>query len=178
MNDEKTFLAIKNRDEKVMAAVIQKYSKLLWSITSAVLANSASVQDVEECVADVFIDFWLHPEKYTPEKGKLSSWLSMVARSKAIDRYRQILRKQEVPIEEAITVHTDEILGIIVQREEQEKLVSCIEHLAESEKEIILRRYDYEQKPKEIALALNIPKKQVENCLYQTKQKLRKMMER
>ena len=64
MSDEKIFLAISNKDERVMTAVIQKYSKLLWKVAAAVLVNAAPVQDVEECVADVFIDFWLHPDKF------------------------------------------------------------------------------------------------------------------
>ena len=48
--------------------------------------------------------------------------------------------------------------------------------LEENEKELILRRYYYEQKPAEIAVALDLPKKQVENKLYYARQKLKKMM--
>lgn len=177
MSDEKIILAIRNRDEAIMADVIQKYSKLLWSIASAILINASSVQDVEECVADAFIHLWQSPEKYDPEKGKLSSWLSMVTRSKAIDRYRQVVRKCEVPIEEELVQHSGELLVGIVAKEEHEALITCIEKLETQDKEIVVRRYYYEQKPKEIAVALGMPKKLVENRLYQAKQKLRKMLE-
>lgn len=177
MSDEKILLAISNKDERVMTAVIQKYSKLLWKVAAAVLVNAASVQDVEECVADVFIDFWLHPDKFNPNKGKLSSWLSMAARSRAIDRYRQIVKKQEVPIEEEIFSYHSELLTGILAREEKETLLSCIETLGSLDKEILTRRFYYEQKPQEIAVALDVPKKQVENHLYQTKVRLRKMLE-
>lgn len=177
MSDEKVLLAISNKDEQVMAAVMQKYTKLLWKIVSAVLVDTASVQDVEECVADVFIEFWLYPNKYNPKRGKLSSWLSMVARSKAIDRYRQTVKKKEVSIDDEIVVYHSEILTGIVRKEEQEKLSSYVETLDGLDKEILIRRFYYEQKPKEIAVALNLPKKQIENHLYQTKLKLRKMMD-
>lgn len=177
MSDEKILLAIKNRDEGAMAAVMQRYSGLLWKIAAAVLVNAASVQDVEECVADVFIYFWLNPDKFNPEKGKLVSWLSMIARTKAIDRYRQAVRKQEVAIEEQFLTSQAELLSGVVDREEKEKLRSCLNRLEEPDREMILRRYFYDQKPKEIAVALNISKKQVENCLYQTKKKLRKMLQ-
>ena len=60
---------------------------------------------------------------------------------------------------------------------EKEKLLSCIEELDEKEKELIIRRYYYEQKPAEIAVVLEIPKKLVENKLYYAKQKLKRMME-
>ena len=152
-----------------------KAAAFFMKFAASILINVASVQDVEECVADVFIYLWQYPEKYDPDKAKLSSWLSMLARSKAIDRYRQIIKKRELPMEEIIaeSLTHAEIMEVDA---EKEKLLSCIEKLDEKEKEMIIRRYYYEQKPAEIAVVLDIPKKQVENKLYYVKQKLRKMM--
>ena len=182
LNDKKIISAITARDERMLAFVVKKYSKLLWKIAASVLINAASVQDVEECVADVFIYLWQYPEKYDPDKAKLSSWLSVIARSKAVDSYRRIIRKREISMEEIVV----ESLGFaeiaaddeIEERYSREKLQLCIEGLNEKEKELIIRRYYYEQKPAEIAVALDIPKKQVENRLYYVRQKLRKMMEK
>ena len=177
LNDKKIISAIAARDERMLAFVVQKYSKILWKIAASILINAASVQDVEECVADVFIYLWQYPEKYDPDKAKLSSWLSIVARSKAVDSYRRITRKKEIFIEEILV----ESLGYAendAADEEKDKLRSCIDELNEKEKELIMRRYYYEQKPAEIAVALDMPKKQVENRLYYVRQKLRKMMEK
>lgn len=176
LNDKKIISAIINRDEQMLAFVVQKYSKFLWKIAAPILINAASVQDVEECVADVFIHLWQCPEKYDSDKGRLSAWLSMVARSKAIDRYRQIVRKRELPIEE-IVAESPVYAEIATADAENERLLSCIGELDENEKELIIRRYYYEQKPAEIAVVLDIPKKQVENKLYYVRQKLKKMME-
>ena len=55
LNDITAISGIKNRDERIINEVIVKYSKLLWPIASAVLKNVGSEQDVEECIADVFI---------------------------------------------------------------------------------------------------------------------------
>ena len=182
LNDKKIISAITARDERMLAFAVNKYSKLLWKIAASVLINAASAQDVEECVADVFIYLWQYPEKYDPDKAKLSSWLSVIARSKAVDSYRRIIRKREISMEEIVV----ESLGFaeiaaddeIEERYSREKLQLCIEGLNEKEKELIIRRYYYEQKPAEIAVALDIPKKQVENRLYYVRQKLRKMMEK
>lgn len=177
MNDKKTILAILSRDEQVLASVVQRYSKLLWKVVSPILTSAASAQEVEECVADVFIYLWQHPEKYDPNKSKLASWLSIIAKSRAIDRYRRIIKTRELPMEEIVveSLGYDEIAEI---QEEQDKLRSCIDELGETEKELIIRRYYHEQKPAEIAAALNMPKKQVENKLYHAKQRLKQMMER
>ena len=176
LNDKKIISEIINRDEQMLAFVVRKYSKLLWKIAASILINAASVQDVEECIADVFIYLWQYPEKYDSDRAKLSSWLSVVARSKAIDRYRQIIRKRELPMEEIVaeSLAHAEITEIDA---EKEKLLSCIGELDGKEKELIIRRYYYDQKPAEIAVVLDIPKKQVENKLYYVKQKLKKMME-
>lgn len=177
MNDKKIVSAIAARDEQMLAFVIQKYSRLLWKIAASVLINAASVQDVEECVADVFIYLWQYPEKYDPDKAKLSSWLSIIARSKAVDSYRRISKKREIPMEEIV----EESLGYAendAADEVRERLRSCVDALDEEEKELIIRRYYYEQKPARIAAALGLPGKQVENRLYRVRQKLRKRMEK
>ena len=173
LNDKKMISAIIKRDEQMLAFVIQKYSKLLWKITASILLNVSSVQEVEECVADVFIFLWQYPEKYNPDRAKLSSWLSMIARSKAVDRYRSLIKNKEISMEEIIV----ESLGYAEVRtsdEDKEELLFYIAELDEKEKELIVRRYYYEQKPAEIALALDIPKKQIENRLYYAKQKLKR----
>lgn len=176
MNDKKIISAIAARDEQMLAFVVQKYAKLLWKIAASVLINAASAQDVEECIADVFIYLWQYPEKYNPDKAKLSSWLSMIARSKAVDRYRKIIKSREISIEE-IALENMGYEKAMTEDEEKEELLSCIAKLDEQEKELLIRRYYYEQKPAEIAVALNLPKKQVENRLYYVKQKLKKIME-
>lgn len=183
LNDKKIISAIAARDERMLAFVVQKYSKLLWKIAAPILINAASAQDVEECVADVFIYLWQYPEKYDPDRAKLSSWLSVVARSRAVDRYRRIIRKREISLEEIVVESLGYAANIAVDEEMEEKysrerVRSCIDELDEKEKELVIRRYYYEQKPAEIAVALDMPKKQVENRLYYVRQKLRKMMEK
>ena len=186
LNEKKIISAIAARDERMLAFVVQKYSKILWKIAASILINAASVQDVEECVADVFIYLWQYPEKYDSDKAKLSSWLSVVARSKAVDSYRRIARKREISMEEIVVENlgyaensaADEEMYSMEEANSKDKLRSCIDELDEKEKELIMRRYYYEQKPAEIAVALDMPKKQVENRLYYVRQKLRKMMEK
>ncbi|MCM1190571.1 MAG: sigma-70 family RNA polymerase sigma factor [bacterium] len=231
MNDRKIISAIAARDERTFALVIQKYSGLLWKIAASVLINAASAQDVEECVADVFIYLWQFPEKYDPEKGKLSSWLCLVARSRALDRYRRIARKREISLEEIMTKISgyggedadgpqglwasgiqgyaeaaeperqerlknceepqervrpcagkrkgpEELRLCGEEPEEWESLRLCMEELEEQDRELVIRRYYYEQKPAEIAAAFGLSKKQVENRLYYVKRKLRKRMEK
>ena len=174
MNDITAITGIRNHDERTINEVITKYSKLLWPIVSAVLKNVGTEQDVEECVADVFIDLWVNPDKYDAARGTLKSWLCMVARCKAIDRYRALPRHSTVPLEGAMMVGRMGMQDALLQEETKRELAAAVSALADIEKDVLIRRYYYEQKPREIAKALDLTLKQVENHLYRSKQKLRK----
>ena len=176
MSDEKVVGAIKHGNEEAINHVITKYSKLMWSIASSILHNVASDQDIEECVADVFVYLWKHPEKYDPQRGTLKVWLSVVARSQAIDKYRDLSKNNAVPLDDKVFIEQTDICDGMMDSETKRMLISAVRALGEPEQEILIRRYYYDQKPKEIAAALDMPVKQVENHLYRTKQKLRAIL--
>ena len=176
MNDERMITAIKNRSEAAIDEVITKYAKLLWSVAGAVLHNIGSTQDVEECVADAFIYLWEHPEKYNPQRGKLKTWLSIVARTQAVNRCREIAKRNIVPLEDTDFIDQLGIVDTVLEAETRRALLAAVNALGEPDREILIRRYYYEQKPREIALALDMSVKQVDNRLYQTKLKLRESL--
>ena len=173
MKEEVLISKLKNREEAAIDYVITKYSRLLWPIADAVLKNVGSTQDVEECVADAFIHLWAHPEKLDPQRGCLKSWLCMVVRSRAIDRYRDLTRRSTVPLESAMMAGRMGVQDALLREETRRELIAAVNALADLEKDILIRRYFYEQKPKEIARALDLSVKQVDNYLYRSKQKLR-----
>ena len=176
MNDERMITAIKNRSEAAINEVITKYSKLLWSVAGAVLNNIGSTQDVEECVADAFIYLWEHPEKYNPQRGKLKTWLSIVVRTQAVNRYREISKRNTISVENTDFIAQLGVVDNILESETRRTLLAAINALGEPDREILIRRYYYDQKPKEIAYALDMSVKQVDNRLYQTKLKLRESL--
>lgn len=176
MNDRKIAAAIKEGDETAISQVIDKYSRLLWPIVSAVLSKVGTVEDVEECVADTFIYLWQNPDKYDPERGKLKSWLCIVARSKATDLYRKLSRKKELSLDVLSDSAALDLAELLVVEEDRQAMTEAINAIAEKERELLLRRYYYGQKPREIATAMDIPVKQVNNSLYRTKRKLRDML--
>ena len=90
-----------------------------------------------------------------------------------LDRSREILRCRAVSLEE---IELADPLGVpeaLLAGERRAALNAAVDALAEPDREILLRRYYFGQKPREIAAALGLDKKQVDNRLYQTKRRLR-----
>lgn len=176
MLDEVVITAISHGDEDAMSRVINKYSRLLWPIASAVLCNAGSEQDVEECVADAFIYLWQHPEKFDAGRGSLKTLLCIIVRSRAIDRYRELTRKGTLPLEEAVLSAGTGLQEKLLQEETRRELLAAVKALEEPNREILIRRYYHDQKPREIALAMNLTVKQVDNSLFRSKRQLRQVL--
>lgn len=174
MNDAQIIRGVKSGNEAAINNAINKYSKLMWHIAGTVLKNVAPAEDIEECVADVFIYLWENPDKFSEQRGNLKSWLSMVAKSKAIDRYRKLSKANEVSLNEEILVESMGVLDNVLSCELKRELIAAVNALGEPDREIIIRRYYYQQKPKEIGFILDVPVKQIDNRLYRSKLKLRK----
>jgi len=173
LREEALIAALTARDGEAMDRIINKYSRLLWPIAYAVLQNTGSEQDVEECVADAFIYLWEHPEKFDPSRGSLKTLLCLVARSRAIDRYREITRRGTLPLEEAAVTSGLGLQESLLRQETQQELLAAVKALEEPNREILIRRYYHDQKPRQIALALGMTVKQVDNSLYRSKRILR-----
>ena len=169
MTDEKVIRRLRSGDEKAIAMVMDKYSRMLWKRAAAIL--SPSVEDIEECVADVFISLWQKPELYDESRGKLSTFLCTMVKNEVLDRLRLInARKEEIVDQIPETAAADNDNNNVYD------LDRCLDQLPEEDREIIKRRYYHEQKPAEIASDMGLDKKRVENRLFRTKKKLKGML--
>lgn len=85
--DETQLIAdLVRRRPEALNALITRYQGMLTGVVMKVLHNRAETEDV---LQEVFLQVWDRAETYAPEKGRLLSWLSTVARRRAIDRVRQ-----------------------------------------------------------------------------------------
>ena len=171
MQDEKIRRGLLTRQEESMAQVMSQYTKYLWRVACAVMHDVGTPQDAEECVADAFWYLWEYAEKFEPARGSLKTYLSVLVRSRAMDRRRQILRRRKLVEDETILLLR--MTNAPMDRDMHHKLTHALHTLSPMQREILLRRYYYDQKPRDIALALGISARQVTNYLYRTKTSVR-----
>ena len=176
MNDEELVQKLIRGDQNAFLYMIDTYSKLLWVVAGGVLGSIGTTQDIEECISDVYVQVWKNPQAFNSQKGSLKTFLAVIAKSKALDRYRKLSKSKTVKLDEAISVTDGDLLDYIVDKEMCQELFTAIASLIEPNKEIVMRRYFFEEKPAYIAKVISLPVKEVENRLYQSKQKLRKKL--
>ena len=176
MDDELLIQKLLNEEPEAFSYIIDTYSKLLWVIVGGILGKVGTSQDIEECISDVFVQLWRNPKAFDHQKGSLKTFLAVIAKSKALDIYRKLSKSKIVALNEAIGAADDDLLDYIVDQEMSQALFAAIESLTEPNKEIVMRRYFFDEKPACIAKIISLPVKEVENRLYQSKLKLRKQL--
>jgi RNA polymerase sigma-70 factor (ECF subfamily) len=73
------------RDEAALAELYDRYASLLLAVTRRILGAAA---EAEEVLQDAFFQVWLQADRYNPSRSSVSTWLVLIARSRALDRLR------------------------------------------------------------------------------------------
>src|SRR3712207_2644971 len=79
------------RDIHQFNEAYRRLAPLALASANRVLHDEAAAEDV---VQDVFVQLWMKPHSYTPARGPLASYVSMLARSRALDRWRSRTARQ------------------------------------------------------------------------------------
>jgi RNA polymerase sigma-70 factor, ECF subfamily len=73
-------------DPAVYARIYDEYARGVHAAAYRILGNVAQAQDVTQ---DVFVKVWREPQKFDARRGELGSYLRLMARSRALDLWRE-----------------------------------------------------------------------------------------
>jgi len=85
-NEARLIGSLQRGDAHALHGIYAHYRGLLHTVAMNVVHNSC---DAEEVLQDVFLHVWNRAESYCAEKGKVTGWMVMLTRRRAIDRLRQ-----------------------------------------------------------------------------------------
>ncbi len=85
-DDQALLRLIARRHEGALAELYDRYGRLAYSLA---LNATGDASLAEEIVQDVFLRVWNKAETYQPEQGKVVTWLTSIARYRAIDMLRR-----------------------------------------------------------------------------------------
>ena len=165
--DEKIIELLKSSKDKGLMLMQQQYSGLMHYIAGGILHNES---DIEECISDIFIKVWNCIESYSPEKGKFSTWLTVISRNTALNYLKSRSTDHNELKEETVNTASAEDDGL--RREGAEELNRAIRTLSLEEQHIFYRKYYYLQRTSQIAAELGMTDRSVEGKLYRLRKKL------
>lgn len=85
LDDETLLNLICHHDESALSSLYERYARLLYSIALRITDDRNAA---EEVLQDVFHAVWQRGATFRPAAGSVSSWLSGIARNRAIDEVR------------------------------------------------------------------------------------------
>lgn len=100
-SDEDLALKLRERDPEALETLISRYSREVFYFTRLVLDGIGVAQDAEECVNDLFVAVWQEIDTFDSARGTLRTWLTMRAKYIALDRRRQLCRRQTHNVQSA-----------------------------------------------------------------------------
>ncbi len=90
LSDADLVARIATGDEDAFATVYDRHVAIVFGSTVRFLQDRDLA---EEVVQDVFVGLWRHAAEYEVSSGTLVGWLLAIARNRAIDRRRSMLRR-------------------------------------------------------------------------------------
>lgn len=166
MTDSKLLERLKSHDESGLKILISKYSAYVGTIAYNTIGQSASKEDMEEVVSDVFLAIWEHAEGIT----ELRSYIAATAKNKALNKLRNITVMYELTDKD--TRGEDETAAEVERREVTRILYEAIQALGEPDCEIFFRYYYNNEKIRDIAKELGVNASTVKSKLKRGKEKL------
>lgn len=169
---------VRARRAESLASLYDETSSILYGLALRVLNDPA---DAEEVVLDAYQQVWKSIDTFDPSRGTTLGWLTIITRSRAIDRLRSAgtRRAREIPIgddwEMPSASPTPESHSIF---EQERKLIrSTLETLAPEQREAIELAYFRGLTYVEVAEALGAPLGTIKTRIRGGMRKLREALE-
>jgi RNA polymerase sigma-70 factor, ECF subfamily len=147
-------------DPTVFARAYDEHSRGVYAAAMRILGNPAQAQDVAQ---DVFLRLWRNPKRFDRRRGELGAYLRLMARSRALDLWREgqaagragdrlklVVAGQEARVEERPAA--------MAEREDERRAVrDALSSLPESQREAVVLAYWGGLTADEIARRADVP---------------------
>ncbi|AGL00393.1 RNA polymerase sigma factor, sigma-70 family [Desulfoscipio gibsoniae DSM 7213] len=156
---------IRNKDSAAYEYMICKYTKTVFCLAYNILSESHSKEDIEECVADVFLDAWIKIAEFDEEKANFRTWLLILTKYKALTYRRKKRLSNILDIEDADIKNDVNLEKLVLLRQDQEQVIKIINSFQKIDREIFVRRFFLGEKISDLAKAFNLSRAAVDNRL-------------
>ena len=147
-------------DDRAFAAAYREHARGVHAAALRILGRHAEAEDVTQ---EVFLRFWRDPDRFDPARGELGSYLRPMARSRALDLWRQeqaagrardrlklLLRDEEMEAEQRPASKAE-------QDEARRSVRAALRHLPPAQREALVLSYWGSMTADEVARRAGVP---------------------
>lgn len=180
LNDETLVRLLVRSNPHALGELYDRYSRLVFSLALNMVGDRATA---EEITLDVFTRVWEKADTYRPERAKVSTWLTSVARYRSIDVLRRESSRSEVHSVGWAEVSSDAMPSVDGPEQavelalQRERIRAAVGDLPPDQRQALALAYFKGYSHREIAQALDQPLGTVKTRIRMAIQKLRHMLQ-
>jgi len=159
-------------DAVALRELYDRYSRVVYSFAYRLTADPGLA---EECVQDVFVALWRRAGDFDPNRAKLTTWLFVVARNRAIELGRQKARRPEPRHEIEPVGFAPDPADLVAVADEAQRVAEAVAELPEDQLEVLRLAYFDGLSHAEIAAVIGAPLGTVKGRVRLALQRLRSL---
>jgi len=147
------------RDPNEFDRAYHEHAPAMLASANRVLRDTAASEDV---VHDVFMALWRKPGSFDPARGTLGSYLTMMARSRALDRWRTRVARESAVDRVKSQIRPESVIAEdaaepVVRRDSSRRVLHALDTLPGDQREAVLLAFGKGLTAREIAQAAGVP---------------------
>lgn len=164
-------------DERALEDIYNRYAGMLKALILRVVNDYG---EAEEILQEVFVQAWSQADRYNDDRASVSTWLALIARSRAIDR----IRTRKVVARTVANAHQEkgdehqspEGMADVWNQERRERLAEALGELPPEQRTVLELAFYRGMTQREIADREEIPLGTVKTRTLLAMNKLRKAL--
>jgi len=167
---------VSSGDRDALADLYDRTSAKLFGICLRILSSES---DAEDALQEVYVTVWRKADRFDSGKASPITWLSVLARNKAIDRLRR-RRVTAASLDEASEVADDapSAFDIVQQGIETQRLAGCLDELDAKPRAMIRAAFIEGATYSELATRESVPLGTMKSWIRRALLRLRGCLER
>lgn len=174
INEKNYIKKLQIGNEQALEYIYDKYIPIVKSITYKVIGKFDDNGIVEECINDIFLSVWNNASKFKGDENNFKNWVCAIAKFKAIDYYRLLVRKSEVVLDTIEIKDKNTLEEEILITENRVEVINLLNELDPLDRNIFIMKFFMGLKAEEIGKKLGLTKSSVDSRIYRNKKVLKK----
>lgn len=158
LEDRELVTLLVERRPEALSELYGRYAPLLLALAQRVLGSR---EEAEEVVQEALLQVWNQAGRYDPARSSVSTWMVLIARSRAIDRLRsrQVAERTAMAAQREVwETHASPEGGRAVLRSERgARLREELRRLPDEQREVLERAFFQGMTQRQIAERTGIP---------------------